>query len=100
MTETNPALNLQTVKLIEVVRKQGAWMVVLHFRDKTHPAERIQDAFRTQKEAAAAAKAMARWIAETQGFPVQVHVKKRNGQIPKGGHGTFTYGKDPERYKG
>jgi hypothetical protein len=99
MTETNPAENLRTIKLIEVLRKQGRWCVVLHFRDKDADSF-IQEAYSTKAQAKAAAQAMGRWIAQTQGFPIQVHFKKRNGQIPKGGHGTVTYGHDPKRYAG
>lgn len=90
----NPALNLRTIKLIEVLRKGGRWTVVLHFRDSEHPPD-IHESYRTKKEAIAAARAMGRWIATTQNFPIQLHIKKRNGRIPKGQHGTATYGDDP-----
>jgi hypothetical protein len=92
-------INPKMVTLIEVVRKNGRWCIVIHWKvDEREPV--IQEAYTTKAKAARVARAMGRWIAETQGSPVQLHIKKRNGQIPAGGHGVETYGNDPVKYKG
>lgn len=96
----NPALNLRTVKLIEVLRKQGRWCIEVHYRDETKPDSYIWNCYLLKANARTSAISMAKFQAHQQGFPVQVHVKKRNGRIPKGGHGVMTYGHDPDTTEG
>jgi hypothetical protein len=97
----NPALNLRTVKLIEVLRKGGRrWCVEVHYRDEAKPDSYIWNCYRLKSSAKKAAISMAIFQAHQQGFPIQVHVKKRNGRLPKGGHDVMTYGRDPRDSKG
>lgn len=95
MTNLNP----RHVKLIEVLYRDGTWHVVIHYVD-TDREPWDQETYETQEQAAAAGRTTGRWIAESQGSPVQIHFKTKDGKIPKGQHGTATYGHDPEETVG
>ena len=95
------ATNTRVVKTIEVLPAGGPgkyWKVVLHYAgDWPDPFAWNSYAFKYQ--ARREGRRLAKQYAEQQGTPVQLIVKKRNGQIPKGGHGHTTYGYDPESSK-
>lgn len=92
----NPALNLKTVKVIEVLRKQGRWCIEVHYRDDERTDPYILNCFTLKRNARKAAISAAIFQSHQQGFSIQLHVKNRKGVIRE--HNT--YGRDPRKTKG
>lgn len=87
------------VWLVEVVPYEDGWNVVLHYKNNDLPPK-ILNHHETKAPAEAEARRVGREIAQAQGNPVEARFKLRNGQIPKGVHGTATYGHDPKETSG
>ena len=85
--------------LIEVVPKYNRWVIVLHYKNANRLPHSL-NSYQRKSDAVAEARQIGRDSAQLQGNSVQLHIKKKDGTIPKGSHGTSTYGYDPEGSEG